>query len=160
MVPDVHARGFEDRRAALAQTLARIDSHSQGETDGHGIYARECCDFLFFNPITFVQGCPVTFSAILNYLRGLNYFQRPDYVGLERLFILMMQARNVSQSQPMSWETNVSLLRKASFLLNFSSQFQVIRHDHKGRARNTKAQMEQGAKSCHTSASGTLKYTL
>ena len=79
--------------------------------------------FLFFNPTTIVQGCPVTFSAILNYLRGLNYFQRPDYVGLERLFILMMQARNVSQSQPMSWETNVSLLRKASFLLNFPLNF-------------------------------------
>ena len=44
--------------------------------------------------------------------------------------------------------------------VKFSSQFQVIRHDHKGRARNTKAQMEQGAKSCHSSASGTLKYTL
>lgn len=66
-------------------------------------------DLFQFNPIIIIiQGCPVTFSSILNYLRGLNYFQQPDYIGLEQLFIVMMEKRAVSTSQPMPWETIVS----------------------------------------------------
>jgi hypothetical protein len=56
----------------------------------------------------YMQGCPVAFSTILNYLRVLDYYQRPDYAGLEIMFLHMIQFRNVNETHPMCWETQTN----------------------------------------------------
>jgi len=40
----------------------------------------------------------------MDYLRTLTYKQRPDYNGLESIFIQMLEARDISGNQPMDWE--------------------------------------------------------
>lgn len=54
----------------------------------------------------YMHGCPVAFSTILNYLRTLDYYKRPDYIGIEQAFFRMMAARESDWNQPMDWEVN------------------------------------------------------
>nr|CAD2162867.1 unnamed protein product [Meloidogyne enterolobii] len=52
----------------------------------------------------YMHGCPLAFRSIMDYLRTLTYKQRPDYNGLESIFIQMLEARDISSNQPMDWE--------------------------------------------------------
>nr|CAD2186919.1 unnamed protein product [Meloidogyne enterolobii] len=52
----------------------------------------------------YMHGCPLAFRSIMDYLRTLTYKQRPDYNGLEAIFIQMLEARDISSNQPMDWE--------------------------------------------------------
>ncbi|CAK5024340.1 unnamed protein product [Meloidogyne enterolobii] len=52
----------------------------------------------------YMHGCPLAFRSIMDYLRTLTYKQRPDYHGLESIFIQMLEARDISSNQPMDWE--------------------------------------------------------
>uniref|UniRef100_A0A1I8AYY1 Protein kinase domain-containing protein n=1 Tax=Meloidogyne hapla TaxID=6305 RepID=A0A1I8AYY1_MELHA len=54
----------------------------------------------------YMFGCPVAFSTILIYLRSLDYYKRPDYVGIEHAFFEMMKARKLNWNIPMDWEVN------------------------------------------------------
>ena len=48
----------------------------------------------------------MAFSTILNYLRTLDYYKIPDYVGIEKAFLQMMTFRKLNWIQPMDWEIN------------------------------------------------------
>ncbi|KAF7625948.1 Protein kinase domain-containing protein [Meloidogyne graminicola] len=52
----------------------------------------------------YMHSCPLAFASIMDYLRTLNYRQRPDYSGLEKAFIHMLEARDIQNDQPMDWE--------------------------------------------------------
>uniref|UniRef100_A0A915LTP8 Protein kinase domain-containing protein n=1 Tax=Meloidogyne javanica TaxID=6303 RepID=A0A915LTP8_MELJA len=52
----------------------------------------------------YMLGCPVAFSTILIYLRSLDYYKRPDYVGIEHAFFEMLRARRLSWGMQMEWE--------------------------------------------------------
>uniref|UniRef100_A0A915MWS8 Protein kinase domain-containing protein n=1 Tax=Meloidogyne javanica TaxID=6303 RepID=A0A915MWS8_MELJA len=52
----------------------------------------------------YMFGCPVAFSTILIYLRSLDYYKRPDYVGIEHAFFEMLRARRLSWGIQMEWE--------------------------------------------------------
>jgi hypothetical protein len=50
------------------------------------------------------QGCPLAFRSIMDYLRTLDYKHRPDYCGIESVFVQMLQARDIHSDQPLDWE--------------------------------------------------------
>lgn len=54
------------------------------------------------------QNCPILFAVILDYLSQLTYYDRPDYVGLERAFVDCLKVRGIRWNQPMDWELDVS----------------------------------------------------
>uniref|UniRef100_A0A1I8B6K7 RFC1 domain-containing protein n=1 Tax=Meloidogyne hapla TaxID=6305 RepID=A0A1I8B6K7_MELHA len=65
-------------------------------------YTAQLKEYLLENE--YMHACPLAFRSIMDYLRTLTYKQRPDYCGLESIFIQMLEAREITNNQPMDWE--------------------------------------------------------
>ncbi|KAF7636041.1 Protein kinase domain-containing protein [Meloidogyne graminicola] len=72
----------------------------------------------------YMFSCPIAFSTILGNLRSLNYYQRPDYEGLEHAFVQMMKVRGVNENQKMDWEININRAAKKRSKQDTKAQFE------------------------------------
>ena len=56
---------------------------------------------------TLCEGCPSEFASYIDYVRGLRFNQRPDYVHLRQLFRRLFRARGFTYDAVFDWTERV-----------------------------------------------------
>uniref|UniRef100_A0A0R3RRB6 Protein kinase domain-containing protein n=1 Tax=Elaeophora elaphi TaxID=1147741 RepID=A0A0R3RRB6_9BILA len=63
-----------------------------------------------------LKGVPEEFDKILEMIDNIKYFERPDYRTFRRLINNIFVRLKLNQSTPFEWETNPSLIQRASVI--------------------------------------------